>query len=94
MKSLDPRLVRRAQPVRVLLGADVVIGVATTALVLAQASLLAWIVAHAFHGGSLDDVAPELVALLCVFAARAAARVGIRGRRTRGRLRPCSRIFG
>ena len=83
MKSLDPRLVRRAKPVRVLLGADVGIGVATTALVLAQASLLAWIVAHAFHGGSLGDVEPELVALLCVFAARAVLAWGfeVAGRR-------------
>ncbi len=83
MKSLDPRLVRRAKPVRVLLGADVAIGVATTALILAQASLLGWIVAHAFHGGSLSDVVPELVALVCVFAGRAVLAWGfeVAGRR-------------
>jgi ATP-binding cassette, subfamily C, bacterial CydD len=83
MRSLDPRLVRRAQPVRMLLAADVAIGIATTALVLAQASLLAWIVAHAFHGGSLGEVEPELVALLCVFAARAVLAWGfeVAGRR-------------
>ena len=71
MRALDPRLVRRARPVRLLLGADVAIGAATTVLVLVQASLLAWIVARAFHGASLDDVEPELVALVCVFALRA-----------------------
>ena len=53
-----------------LLGADVAIGAATTVLVLAQASLLAWIVARAFHGASLHEVEPELIALLCVFAGR------------------------
>jgi len=71
MRALDPRLVRRARPVRVLLGADVAIGSVTTILVLVQASLLAWIVARAFHGGSLHDVSPELIALVCVFAVRA-----------------------
>jgi ABC-type transport system involved in cytochrome bd biosynthesis fused ATPase/permease subunit len=83
MRSLDPRLVRRAKPVRVLLGADVAIGIATTVLVLAQASLFAWIVAHAFHGGTLADVEPALVALLCVFVARAILAWGfeVAGRR-------------
>ncbi len=71
MRALDQRLVRRARSVRVLLGVDVAIGAATTVLVLAQASLLAWIVARAFHGASLHEVEPELVALLCVFAGRA-----------------------
>jgi ATP-binding cassette, subfamily C, bacterial CydD len=71
LRALDPRLVRRARSVRVLLGADVLIGAATTILVLAQASLLAWIVARAFHGASLHEVEPELIALLCVFAGRA-----------------------
>ena len=71
MRALDPRLVRRARSVRVLLGADVAIGVATTVFVLVQATLLARIVARAFHGASLHDVRPELVLLLCAFAARA-----------------------
>jgi ATP-binding cassette, subfamily C, bacterial CydD len=71
VRALDPRLVRRARSVRALLAADVAIGAATTVFVLLQASLLAWIVARAFHGASLDDVEPELVALLCVFAGRA-----------------------
>ena len=71
MRALDPRLVRRAKPVRVLLAADVAVGAAMTVLVLLQASLLAWIIARAFHGAALVDVEPELVALLCVFALRA-----------------------
>jgi ATP-binding cassette, subfamily C, bacterial CydD len=71
MRALDPRLVRRARSVRVLLAVDVALGVATTILVLAHASLLAWIVARAFHGASLRQVRPELVALLLVFAGRA-----------------------
>ena len=70
MRALDPRLVRRARSVRVLLGADVVIGAATTVFVLVQASLLARIVARAFHGAHLRDVEPELAVLVCVFAAR------------------------
>jgi thiol reductant ABC exporter CydD subunit len=55
----------------VLLGADVLIGAATTLFVLLQASVLARIVARAFDGASLRDVGPELVVLVCVFAARA-----------------------
>ncbi len=71
MRALDPRLVRRARSVRVLLGADVAVGAATTVLVLAQATILAWIVARAFHGASPHEVEPELVALLLVFGGRA-----------------------
>jgi thiol reductant ABC exporter CydD subunit len=71
VRALDPRLVRRARSVRVLLGADIAIGVATTVIVLLQATLLARIVARAFHGASLHAVTPELVALVCAFALRA-----------------------
>jgi len=67
MRSLDRRLVRRARAVRVLLAADVSLGMAAAALVLAQAILLAWIAAHAFDGGSLRSV---------VFAARGAVAWG------------------
>jgi ATP-binding cassette, subfamily C, bacterial CydD len=71
VRALDPRLVRRARSVRVLLGADIGIGAATTVLVLVQATLFAWIVARAFHGATLHDVELELVALVAVFAGRA-----------------------
>jgi thiol reductant ABC exporter CydD subunit len=70
VRALDPRLVRRARAVRVLLGVDVALGLATTLLVLVQATLLARIVARAFHGASLRDVTPELVALAVAFALR------------------------
>jgi ATP-binding cassette, subfamily C, bacterial CydD len=70
VRALDPRLVRRARPVRVLLAVDVALGVATALLVLAQATLLARIVAHAFHGASLEAVGIELALLALAFAAR------------------------
>jgi thiol reductant ABC exporter CydD subunit len=54
----------------VLLGVDVALGVATALLVLVQATLLARIVAHAFHGASLGAVARDLVLLALAFAAR------------------------
>jgi thiol reductant ABC exporter CydD subunit len=70
VRALDPRLVRRARPVRVLLGVDVAIGVVTALLVLVQATLLARIVAHGFHGASLRAVTTDLVLLTFAFAAR------------------------
>jgi ATP-binding cassette, subfamily C, bacterial CydD len=76
MRALDPRLVRRARPVRVLLGVDVALGIATALLVLAQATLLARIVARAFHGAPLGAVATELVLLALVFGVRGAAAWG------------------
>jgi thiol reductant ABC exporter CydD subunit len=70
MRALDPRLVRRARPVRVLLGVDVALGVATAVLVLVQATLLARIVAQAFYGASLRTVETDLALLALAFAAR------------------------
>jgi ATP-binding cassette, subfamily C, bacterial CydD len=72
VRALDPRLVRRATPVRTLLGVDAGLGVATAILVLVQATLLARIVARAFDGASLGDVAPEVLLLALAFAARGA----------------------
>ncbi len=68
---VDRRLVRRARPVRVLLGLDVALGLATALLVLVQAVLIAHIVVRAFDGASLREVAPELALLLAGFAGRA-----------------------
>ena len=48
MRALDPRLVRRARAVRALVGLDVALGIAAAFLTLAQATLLARIVARAF----------------------------------------------
>jgi ATP-binding cassette, subfamily C, bacterial CydD len=70
VRALDPRLVRRARPVRVLLGVDVALGVVTALVVLVQATLLARIVAHGFHGASLSAVTTDLVLLTFAFALR------------------------
>ena len=70
MRALDQRLVRRAQPVRRLLALDVALGLASALLVLAQATLLARIVAAAFTGASLHDVSRDLVLLAVAFAGR------------------------
>ncbi len=70
MRPLDPRLLNRAKAARVLLGADVAIGLATALLVLFQATLLARVIARSFAGASLDDVSRELVLLAALFASR------------------------
>jgi thiol reductant ABC exporter CydD subunit len=72
VRALDQRLVRRTRSVRPLLAADAALGLATVVLVLAQATLLARIVARAFDGASLAALRPELVGLACAFAARGA----------------------
>jgi thiol reductant ABC exporter CydD subunit len=68
--ALDPRLLRRAAPVRVLLGVDVALGIATGLLVLVQATLLARIVARSFTGASPRDVSAELVLFTAACVAR------------------------
>jgi ATP-binding cassette, subfamily C, bacterial CydD len=68
--TLDPRLLKRARPARLLLGVDTAIGLATALVVLLQATLFARIVARAFHGASPGDVSTELAFLLLVFAGR------------------------
>jgi thiol reductant ABC exporter CydD subunit len=72
VRALDPRLLRRARSARLLLGADTAIGLATAVLVLLQATLLAHVVARAFHGASLADVSLDVALLVAVFAARGA----------------------
>jgi thiol reductant ABC exporter CydD subunit len=76
VRALDPRLVRRARPVRVLLGIDTALGVATAVLVLVQATLLARIVARVFDGASLRAVAVDIALLALAFAARGALAWG------------------
>ena len=44
----------RARAVRSLLIADVMIGILTAALILAQATILADVIARSFHGASLS----------------------------------------
>jgi thiol reductant ABC exporter CydD subunit len=83
MRALDPRLLERARPARLLLGIDVGIGLATALLVLLQATLFARIVARAFHGAALRDVSTDIVLLALVFVLRGAFAWGfeVAGRR-------------
>jgi thiol reductant ABC exporter CydD subunit len=86
MRALDPRLLRRARAARHLLYADAAIGVVASLLVLAQATLLALVVARAFDGAPLGALRTELVLLVLVFAARGACAWGfeVAGRRAAG----------
>ena len=86
MRAIDPRLLRRARPARLLLGIDTALGLAVALLVLAQAVLLARVAARAFGGASLSDVALPLALLIGVVVARAAAAWGfeVAGRRAAG----------
>jgi thiol reductant ABC exporter CydD subunit len=70
VRALDPRLVRRTRSVRPLLAVDAAIGLATVAFVIAQATLLARIVARAFAGAGPGDLRGELLALALAFAGR------------------------
>ncbi|SEG73714.1 ATP-binding cassette, subfamily C, CydD [Thermomonospora echinospora] len=72
MKPLDPRLLRHARPARTFLAVTVLLGIVTTGLVLAQAALLAHVLAGAFDGRGLNGLRPALGALLAVVVARAA----------------------
>ena len=77
MRVLDPRLLRAARPARAALGADVAAGLGIALLVLAQAWLLARIVAAAFAGVAPADLVDELVLLAAAFAARGALGWGV-----------------
>jgi ATP-binding cassette, subfamily C, bacterial CydD len=70
VRILDKRLVRRARPVRRLLVLDSAVGIASAALVLLQAILIARIVAQAFAGAGLADVSSDLAVLALTFCAR------------------------
>src|SRR5262249_44877794 len=87
VRALDPRLLRRADAARWLVATDVALGLLAAVLVLAQATLIAYVVAQSFDGASLADVANELVALALVFAARGALACGfeVAGRRAAAR---------
>ncbi|MGL6280294.1 MAG: thiol reductant ABC exporter subunit CydD, partial [Gaiella sp.] len=86
MQLLDPRLVARARPVRVVLAVDVVLGFVVAVLVLAQAVLLARVAAQAFEGASLGEVREPLALLLGAVMARAVSSWGfeVAGRRAAG----------
>src|SRR6185295_10189658 len=80
---LDPRLVRRARPVRRMLVMDAVLGVVAGLLVLAQAVLLARVAARSFDGARLDELAVPLALFVAATFGRAAAAWGfeVAGRR-------------
>jgi len=65
MKPLDPRLLRRARGARVFLGTSVLIGVASGALIVVQAVLLArGIAGVVLHGSGVAAVAWALAAVI------------------------------
>ncbi len=71
MKPLDPRLLRYARTTRGFLLASVALGAATAGLIIAQATLLAEMIARAFLGGaSLADLRTPMLLLLGVVAGR------------------------
>jgi len=71
VRPLDPRLLRRARPARVALGADVVLGLLATVLLLAQAVLFADVVSSAFSGHGLAAVGDAILVLCAVVCLRA-----------------------
>jgi thiol reductant ABC exporter CydD subunit len=72
MAAVDRRLLRASRAARRQLAVAAVLAVATAALVVAQAALLADAIARAFlHGASLADLRGPLIALAVVLAARA-----------------------
>jgi ATP-binding cassette, subfamily C, bacterial CydD len=73
---VDPRLLRYAGAARGYLIVTVALGLAGTALILAQAGLLAHALAAAARGGVAATLAGTLTALLIVVAARAAVSYG------------------
>ena len=76
MKPVDPKLLKHAQAARSYLIVTVILGLAVTGLILTQAALLAHELAAAALGTGARALAPALVLLLGVVAARAAATYG------------------
>jgi len=88
VRLLDQRLLARARAARRLLVFDSALGVAGAVLLVVQATLIARIVAQAFTGSSLRDVALELILLTVAFAARGTLAWGfeVAGRRAAWRV--------
>src|SRR5215472_1692901 len=76
MRPFDPRLPRHARAAAWSLLTTVALGLAATALVLAQASLLAHALAAAARGAGVGALSGTIVVLLLVFAGRAAVSYG------------------
>jgi thiol reductant ABC exporter CydD subunit len=88
VRALDRRLLARARSIRVALGVDVVLGLVGTGLLIAQAVLVATLVAAAFDGLPSGEEAPLLAALAAVVAVRAALSGAVEtiGRRAAARV--------
>ena len=72
MPAVDRRLIARTRAVRALLLRSAALGVATAALVVAQAWLLAGLLSASFQDGAgLDELRGPLLVLLGVVIARA-----------------------
>jgi len=71
VRPLDPRLLRVARATRSYLVTTVTCGVVAAGLVIAQATLLADIIARVFYGADLGAVQGALLGLAVVLAARA-----------------------
>ena len=76
MRAVDPRLLRHARAARTCLFVTVLLGLAVTGLILAQAALLAHALASAALGTGATALAGTLLLLLGVVLARAAAAYG------------------
>jgi ATP-binding cassette subfamily C protein CydCD len=77
VRALDPRLLQYARATRTFLCISVALGTLSALLIVAQAWLLADVVAEAFrHGESLTQLRTPLFVLLCVVLARAAVSWG------------------
>ncbi|HZO79324.1 MAG TPA: thiol reductant ABC exporter subunit CydD [Solirubrobacteraceae bacterium] len=83
MRALDPRLLRRTKSARPLLALDTVLGIVAALAVLAQATLLARIIARAFYGASFRALGLDFILLVGAFTFRAACMWGmeVAGRR-------------
>jgi ATP-binding cassette, subfamily C, bacterial CydD len=76
MKAVDPRLLQHAKAARGYLAVAVLLGLAVTGLIVAQAALLAHALATAALGTGARALAVTLVLLLGVVVARGAAAYG------------------
>jgi thiol reductant ABC exporter CydD subunit len=77
MAPVDRRLVRESRAARSHLVAAVALGTINAALIVAQAVLLAYVIAHsAMEHASLSDLRGELIALVAVLAGRAVVNAG------------------
>ncbi len=95
MRALDPRLLRYARATRTFVYVSVCLGTLSALLIVAQAWLLADVVAGAFrHGRGLAQLRTPLSVLLCVVVARAAVAWGAELAASRSSARAKSQLRG